>query len=393
MHVFHVTEIDPEPASGVARAVASACRALMSDRESNIQASVVSFDAEQSVASPQFSRDAGVDLVSFPSARLAGFRLPPAFGNWLRSLDQDTLLHLHGTFSPRTFAVARECRRAGVPYVFTPHDTYTPASMSDRRLSKWLYLRLFDRRVLSEAAGVQALTTIGAAELARRTTNEHVSVVPNIVEPLSERPVPCDQRSGLVGVGRLDIYQKGLDLLLRAVAGLKGTAHATPLTLIGQGTVAERQTLESLARNLRIEIGRDLSFLGRVSDEEKTRAVSSSRFLVQLSRFEGFGLTVVEALSVGVPPIITRSIPLSNMVESAEAGYIVDDPADAQQVLEAACRLPAADYQRMSERARALYETEFDVDQALRRLVTFYRESMGCQEQATDGVLTNTEAI
>lgn len=234
-------------------------------------------------------------------------------------------------------------------------------------------------------AGVQALTAIGKAELARQTKNGLIAVIPNVVEPLRGPAIASSDRSGLVTVGRLDVYQKGLDLLLRAFAASGGAKERGRLKLIGPGSRAERESLVSLARSLGIDVGRDISITGYVSDDEKARLVSNARYYIQLSRFEGFGLSVAEALSLGVPPIVTSSIPISGLIESYSAGYVVDNAADVPSVLAEVALVSQADYETMSSQAHRLFREQFDADRAIRKLLSFYTEVLDVNRDAHGG--------
>lgn len=375
MQIFHVADISMEPSGGVARAIQNLCLAVAGNGDPDVESAIVTFDLDSPRTSPQQSQQQGIDVVHFPTASAKGFRLSPTFESWLRQLKPDSLLHLHGTFSPRTFSVARACVRVGVPYVFTPHDTYMPLSMRQRRLAKFLYLRFFDRWVLNHAQGVQALTEISEADLKRIAPDQFIAVVPDIVEPLDAILTPPHERSDLITVGRLDIYQKGLDRLLHTMATLHENNDTTALTIVGEGSANEQKILDALAARLGLQDGRDVCFTGRVSDERKARLVSQSKFFVQLSRFEGFGLAAVEALSLGIPTVISKEFPISELIESQGAGYRVEGTEQAATLLQQALELSPDEYGEMSRRARHLFETEFQSDSALRRLLQFYRDT------------------
>jgi glycosyltransferase involved in cell wall biosynthesis len=384
LQIFHVADISIEPSGGVARAIQNVCLAVASNGDPDVESAVVTFDLDSSHTSPQQSQQHGIDIVHFPNVGARGFRLPPTFESWLRQLTPASILHLHGTFSPRTFAVARACLRAGVPYVFTPHDTYVPISIRQRRLAKFLYLRFFDRWVLNHAQGIQALSEIGKADLDRITPNQFIGVVPDIVEPLNATPTPPHERSGLITVGRLDIFQKGLDRLLHTIATLHENNGAVQLTVVGEGSTNEQKTLETLAARLGLQDGRDVCFTGRVSDERKACLVSQSKFFVQLSRFEGFGLAAVEALSLGIPTVISKEFPISELIESHGAGYRVEDTEQAATILWQTLELSPDEYDEMSRRARQLFESEFHSDSALQQLLRFYRNAFERRDRLSD---------
>ena len=66
-----------------------------------------------------------------------------------------------------------------------------------------------------------------------------------------------------------------------------------------------------LAKELGIE--KNVFFLGRVSDKELLEYYGRSEFFISASEYEGFGITVVEAMAAGLPVVVTRrgGIPLA----------------------------------------------------------------------------------
>src|SRR5690606_32157036 len=93
----------------------------------------------------------------------------------------------------------------------------------------------------------------------------------------------------ILGIGRMD-PPKNFELLLRAVARVAKTREVR-LCLIGDGI--DRKRLESITRDLEIEDR--VLFAGFERNPYKYMANAS--LLVMPSRFEGFGLVLVEAMA------------------------------------------------------------------------------------------------
>ncbi|RZK59825.1 MAG: hypothetical protein EOO59_07400 [Hymenobacter sp.] len=93
----------------------------------------------------------------FP-ARRNPFGLAPTLRAALRQLaGQPVVIHLHGAFIPVYFSVARRLAALKIPYVLTPHGSYSPAAMRKSRLTKLTYGRLFESYLLRRAAQQVAL--------------------------------------------------------------------------------------------------------------------------------------------------------------------------------------------------------------------------------------------
>lgn len=130
-------------------------------------------------------------------------------------------------------------------------------------------------------------------------------VIPNPVMPLSEVLVPpFQQRKNLVvSVGRLDVYQKRQDVLIKAFAKFHGQFENYHLEIYGDGP--DRTLLEEIVKQEKVE--RYVAFKG-VTDKP-LEVISCSKFYVLSSDFEGIPNSLIEAMSIGIPCISTDCRP------------------------------------------------------------------------------------
>ena len=98
--------------------------------------------------------------------------------------------------------------------------------------------------------------------------------------------LPRAEGDHLLYFGRLDWFQKGLDVLLDAFAILARERPTLRLTMAGRGKDADRvrQRLAELGLANRVEL------LGPVSAERQRELFASARVMMMPSRFEGFGM-------------------------------------------------------------------------------------------------------
>ena len=108
-------------------------------------------------------------------------------------------------------------------------------------------------------------------------------------------------------LGRIDIHQKGLDILIKALSDLKNLN----VKIAGFGR-DEKRLLKLLKAYNNIE------FFGRVYDANKKQFLAKAKFLIMPSRFEGQGIVALEAASMG-KPVIVSDIPELKWV--VEAGF------------------------------------------------------------------------
>lgn len=125
------------------------------------------------------------------------------------------------------------------------------------------------------------------------------------------------KRTEVIFVGQL-IHRKGVDLLLEAMQPLFGDYPDLLLSVIGGGS--EAQALQDRARALRI--ADRVNFEGTVSSDTIQARIALADVLVLPSRWDGWGMVVNEALSAGVPVIVSDRSGAADLVHDGVNGYV-----------------------------------------------------------------------
>lgn len=150
---------------------------------------------------------------------------------------------------------------------------------------------------------------------------------------------PAAKTTDLLYVGRL-IKDKGVDLLIDAVAKLKAGCPSIHCTIVGDGP--ERLALQNQAAALGLI--EHIEFLGVVQDAYPH--FKAAKILVHPSRREGFGITLVEAAAAGIP-VITVDLPTNaacDLVREGKFGVLCD--ASPESLAQAMLNLLNNDAQR-----------------------------------------------
>jgi len=289
-------------------------------------------------------------------------RHPVDLGRHLRHAD---VLILHEGWVSSNIVAAVSAARVGVPYIVVPHGVYEP---SWRR-----YLRpphaireAIERRVLERAAAVHLFFHSEAASIMALAPAAKMVVSPTGIEIPEER-----WRGGggyLAWVGRYDPTHKGLDVLIDAVSEIPPDRRPT-IRLRGYDY---RGGLARLATLLERRPGVDRSFEvgGPISGDEKRRFLLEADWYILPSRWESHSVALLEALSLGVPSIVSGALHIAPELRRYDAAVLATP--DAPSLAEALMGLEGAS--EVGPRGRAMVATEFSwkrvVDDLINQLET-----------------------
>ncbi len=283
------------------------------------------------------------------------------------------LVHAHGFAQFPTWAgsLASTLRRR--PLVVTPH--------SDPGRPRW------------GRAGFDALVRWGTLDRARRVIaetqmereflsrigvpNDRLRVIPGGIDlstcpPAAPREPPANAPLRILFVGRVEFEQKGVDVLLDAAQRL---ARRTDLEwrIVGEIWVPP----EVLAvRTARLPPSVRLVVTGRRSESELDQEYRTADLLVVPSRFEPFGLVLLEGLARGLPIIASRVGGMPEIIgESGTALWVPPgDPAALAEAVERLADDPAL-RRRMGSAGRHRAEA-FDWARRIPEVARVYREAV-----------------
>lgn len=139
----------------------------------------------------------------------------------------------------------------------------------------------------------------------------------------------------IVQVGRLFVNQKGQDILIQAFAKvLKSGFENLTLTFIGEGE--SEICLKQMVKEYGLE--NNVRFVGLWQQEYLFEHLADFDLFVQPSRYEGFGLTVAEAIAAKVPVLVSNNQGPMEVINQGMYGYHfkngnVDDCANVLQTI------------------------------------------------------------
>lgn len=126
----------------------------------------------------------------------------------------------------------------------------------------------------------------------------NIQVIPNGVDIKIKKS--GSKRMHILFLGRIEVDQKGLDLLIRSFSELKDKTNL-PFVIAGNGEEGQIKLLKELLK--KEGLTKRVKLVGRVEGSEKDLLIKQAVCLVVPSRFETFSMVSLEALAYGVPLI------------------------------------------------------------------------------------------
>ncbi len=140
----------------------------------------------------------------------------------------------------------------------------------------------------------------------------YIAAIPNGISPELLETYP-DEGDYILYLGRIDVYGKGLDILLRAYSMFLRSFPSVKLIIAGDGRDMKQfeEELQKLPENERKNI--DLS--GWISGERKREVLRKAKYVVLPSRHEVQGITALEAMASSKAVIVSDIPELSYVVQ------------------------------------------------------------------------------
>jgi glycosyltransferase involved in cell wall biosynthesis len=315
--------------------------------------------------------------------RLGNYRYAPRFTQWLRgNARRFDAVVVNGLWQYHGLATRAALHGTGVPYFVFTHGMLDPWFRRQyplKHAKKWLYWPWGEYRVLRDARAV-LFTCEEERRLARLSfplyrANEHI--VPygtpgagGDARAQRERfdtlhPALRDKRI-LLFLGRIH-PKKGVDLLIEAFGAVAQCDPLLHLVIAGPDTGGEQPALERRAETL---VPGRVTWTGMLSGDMKWGAFHRADAFVLPSHQENFGIAVAEALSCGLPVLISDKVNIWREIIADGAGLIAPDTAEGtKDLLRRWLNMDAITRGQMRAQARQCFERRFHIEASANSLL------------------------
>jgi len=257
-----------------------------------------------------------------PTFRRVGKLTERIFAAYLADHGAPDVLHVHAALPIAEGAVSIS-KKYGVPLVYSEHSSAFARNLvgpAGAAAARKLAMHAIRRFTVSTPFASFLEQNLGLAA-------DFFDVMPNQVQSgflTHELALPVHGQIRFLHISLLD-SQKNVPVLLQAFANRFRGKDEVTLVIGGDGPT--RAPLVQLAQTLGIDS--QVTFLGKLSRTDVVAALSKADVFILPSKFETFGVVLIEALAMGVPVIATRCGGPEDIVKKEDGLLVpVDDIAE-----------------------------------------------------------------
>ena len=283
----------------------------------------------------------------------------------------------HETYRPDYLKIYKNLKKNGIPYIIVPHGELTVQAQSKKRLKKTVANILLFNGFINSAAAIQCLSQ---READATKFGKHKFIGTNgLMMPEKQKENfrtenVCPEGLKFVYVGRLEAEVKGIDIMISAVAKKKKllAENGCRFFIYGPDYRGRYAHVESLIKENGVE--KLISLSHEVTGAQKEDILLDADVFIQTSRTEGMPLGITEALSYGIPVLITKGTSLGDIVKEAGAGWVAATDSDSVALMLETVINEKSSLKEKSLSAITLAERSFSWDRVSEKTLEEYKK-------------------
>jgi len=297
------------------------------------------------------------------------------------SLEDFDLIHTSAVWQFIQLAVSKVCKYYRVPYIVSAHGSFKEWPWQQNKIRKRIYWYLFGKRTMNDVAAVHFAT-----ELERKASISTVPLLSNIPSYVVPNGIPFNEKGRVQNKRQfLNIYPKefiilflgrihkakGIDFVLKALSLIENENFR--FLIVGpEEDKAYSNYLKKLSNKL--EIKEKIIWYGPVHKAETGSFYSSSSLMVLTSNSENFGMVIIEAMSYGLPVLISKNTGIWQDVVANNAGVAVDlNENSIAKEIEKLVVKPSL-LSEMSKNASFLAKNKYNIDNIASLMIKAYED-------------------
>ena len=289
------------------------------------------------------------------------------------------IVHIHGLWRVQT-RIARDLLKARIPYVITPHGMLDKWALNQSPLKKIISWYLWEKNALDNSSFIQVLSS-GELEAIKKINNvwkchliSNGIFIPKRKDFKSKEypkswvnKIPTNANV-LLFLGRFH-KKKGINELIKAWEVISQYSYSKNwwICFVGSGNLKILKKFDTPSENKRIIVSKP------VFDAEKEKVFSNSSAFILSSFSEGLPMAALEAMSYGIPCLISENC---NLTEPLSIGAAIKTNPSVNEIIKSLKYLIKMNYEDKQEMSKLAYDylsRNHDWSKLTRQLNDLYR--------------------
>lgn len=286
--------------------------------------------------------------------------------------DKTDLVVFHEVYRKEYLSIYKNLAKNNIPYILLPHGSLTFTAQQVKKFKKQFANLLFFNRFIKHASAIQCLSK---KEFDETKININKFIGTNGMNiPVESKSRFSINKVELIYIGRMDPYIKGLDLLIDGIKLYSENFRSNNIrvSMYGQNYGNWHNNILNMIDKNNVK---DLIELHNgVIGKDKENFLLNSDLFIQTSRSEGMPMGILEALSYGIPCIVTEGTNLGELIKRYDAGWVAEtnEKDIAQEIRQAIVQRDI--WQKKSKNAIRLIKENFDWNKISQTTIQQYKK-------------------
>lgn len=255
------------------------------------------------------------------------YKKPFKIENVINEWDKPDLVVFHEIYRIEFIQIKNELIKKGIPYIIIPHGSLTRNAQKKSIFKKLVGNFLLFNSYINNSVVIQFLSK---TEMESSIGKEKGFIGTNGISlPDEQKQSFSKDCTKLLYIGRTELFHKGIDLMINAVSLIKEfmIENSVSLTLFGPDCGGSHKAIKELIK--KYEVSEIITLNDGVIGKEKEKKLKGADIFIQTSRFEGMPMGILEAMSYGLPCIVTTGTTLGEKIKEYDAGWVAQVSAQS----------------------------------------------------------------
>lgn len=347
------SSLNKESANGVNNFI----RKLANDMTSIVETKVIGFS--NSIKEETIELEGNYKIIKIPEKNKSRIE---------KYISKSSHVIINGVFNIKLYSIVKKLVKLNINYSVVGHGGL--GIEDPKKIKTRLAMHLFQQFILDNAIKIYCLNS---QELINSNiyTSTNAELVPQIFDnPNTNNEVRVKKSNNpMVGLylGRINPI-KGIKELLDVS---KYFINEIKFNVAGP---TDNEYAQRMIRKRQIDNINNVNFIGPKYGQEKSKLFLESDFIILPSRGEGYPLTILEAMSFGLPVIVTNLPEVGEEIREYQAGIIIEDEGleSIKKAIDKFLNLTDEEYLKMSGNAMKLVTEKHTDNHIVRSIYEYY---------------------